>query len=102
MFAFAKFEIITGTVRALCLSCGKEGIVKSCLIIRVCINVEILLNFYVFWAMNVTMRAPGNGCKPEKPPLSTYWVLVVAGTCIKPFYRLFLGKLFVGCCWQSS
>lgn len=43
MFAFAKFKIITGTVRALCLSCGKEGIVKNCLIICVCINVEILV-----------------------------------------------------------
>lgn len=44
LFGFAKFLSIVGKVRALCLSCGGKGIVKSCFIICVWINVQILLS----------------------------------------------------------
>lgn len=45
VFGFAKFfKIIMGKVRALYLSRGGEGIVKSCFIICVWINIQILLS----------------------------------------------------------
>jgi len=42
LFGFAKFLSIVAKVRALCLSCRGEGIVKSCFILCFWVNVQIL------------------------------------------------------------
>lgn len=58
VFGFTKIlKILVGKVRALRLSHGGEGIVKSCFIIHVWINIQILLSLlcplsceYKYWS----------------------------------------------------
>lgn len=91
VFGSVEFlEIVVGKARALFLSCDGEGIAKRCFRTRVWVNVQILLSLSSRLGPEYKY---GNGYEAEKPPMSMCWVLILAGFCIKPFYRL---RLFLG------
>lgn len=91
VFGSVEFlEIVVGKARALFLSCDGEGIAKRCFRTCVWVNVQILLRLSSRLGPKYKY---GNGYEAEKPPMSMCWLLILAGFCIKPFYRL---RLFLG------